>query len=315
MKKDLYVGIDLGGTSAKIGLVNSDGDIMEKVQIKTIKSENWKEITDEFLKPVEKWLSNGLEIKGVGIGTPGSINKKTLLLHNCANIPGLMNAPFANYIKDKLKLNVVVDNDGTCAAVGEHAFGAAKDFEDFVMVTIGTGIGGGLVLNNEVFRGTDGYAGELGHIIVVAEGRSCTCGNRGCVEAYSSATAMIQRVKDGIKKGFITSYNDVKPEEINARMIFEKAQAGDAYSLDTVDNAARYLGRMLGGIINLLNLEAIVIGGGVAQAGNFFIDKVDFYTKQVAWYSFTHNLQVIPAKLLNDAGILGAAALTLPTNK
>ena len=181
------------------------------------------------------------------------------------------------------------------------------------MVTIGTGIGGGLILNNKVYRGHNGYAGELGHIIVVAEGRECSCGNRGCIEAYASATSIIKRVQHGIKKGFITSYE--KNKKLTARIIFEHAEKGDPYSIETVDSAARYLGRVLGGIVNLLNLEAIIIGGGVVLAGNFFIEKIKYYSNQVAWNLFTKELHIIPAKLLNDAGILGAASLPISHTK
>ncbi|OHD15105.1 MAG: hypothetical protein A2086_15250 [Spirochaetes bacterium GWD1_27_9] len=308
---DFYVGIDVGGTSAKIGLVKSDGSIVEKTQIQTLKTPDWKEIIEEYAKPVEKWLKNGINIKGIGMGTPGFVNKKTGILYNCENIPGLINAPFVSFLKDKFNLPVIADNDATCAAIGEHIFGAGKDFSDFLMVTVGTGVGGGLILNNKVYRGADGFAGELGHIIVVAEGRECSCGNKGCIEAYASATSIIKRIKDGIKKGYIKTYNDVETKEINAKLIFDRAQNGDPYSVDAVDSAARYLGRMLGGLVNLLNLQAIIIGGGVAASGDYFIKKIEFYCHQVAWYMFTKDLKIIPAKLLNDAGILGAASLII----
>ncbi|MCG8572119.1 MAG: ROK family protein [Spirochaetes bacterium] len=312
--KELTIGIDVGGTSAKIGLVDEKGKIQKKTEVKTLKVNNWKQIINEYLKPIDQWLAEGINVNGIGIGTPGFINKKTGELNNAANLPGLLNAPFVDYLKDKYKIPVIADNDATCAAVGEHIFGAGKRYKDFLMVTIGTGIGGGLILNDRVYRGADGYAGELGHIIVVAEGRGCTCGNRGCIEAYSSATAIIKRVRDGIKKGYITTYDKVDPKKIDAKLIFDKAQTGDPYSLEAVESAARYLGRVLGGIVNLLNIESIIIGGGVAAAGNFFIEKIRFYLVQVAWYSLTHNLKIIPAELLNDAGIIGAAALLFEEN-
>lgn len=308
-KGEFYVGIDVGGTTAKIGLVNDDGTIFEKTQVQTLKSLDWREIVDNYAKPIETWINGGHKIKGIGLGTPGFVNKKNGILYNCENIPGLINAPFVSYLKEKFNVPVFADNDATCAAIGEHIFGTGKDFSDFLMVTVGTGIGGGLILNDKVYRGAEGYAGELGHIIVVAEGRECTCGNKGCIEAYASATSIIKRIKDGIKKGYITSYNDVDPKDINAKMIFDRAQAGDMHSIDAVDSAARYLGRMLGGLVNLLNFQAIIIGGGVASSGDYFLKKIEFYCHQVAWYMFTKNLKILPAKLLNDAGIIGAASL------
>lgn len=308
MSDKFYIGIDIGGTSAKIGLVAKNGEIKEKFQVKTIKSAIWKEIIDEYIKPIKNWIQEGYKIEGIGIGAPGFVNKTTGILYNCENIPGLINAPFVNYLKETFKIKVLADNDATCAAIGEHIFGAGKEFSDFIMVTVGTGIGGGLILNNKIYRGFDGYAGELGHMIVVADGRECTCGNKGCIEAYASATSIIKRIKDGIKKGYINSYDDVEKNQIDAKLIFERAEKGDIYSIDAIDSAARYLGKLLGGIVNLLNLQAIIIGGGVSSS-KYFIDKISFYCRQVAWYSFTKNLKILPAKLFNDAGIIGAASL------
>ena len=310
MSDKFYVGIDIGGTSAKIGLITKEGEIIEKSQIKTIKSAIWKEIIDEYIQPIKEWINKGYKIEGIGIGAPGFVNKSTGTLYNCENIPGLINAPFVKYLEDIFKVRVIADNDATCAAIGEHIFGAGKEFTDFLMVTVGTGIGGGLILNNKVYRGADGYAGELGHIIVVADGRECTCGNKGCIEAYASATSIIKRIKDGIKKGYITAYDDVEKSQIDAKLIFDRAEKGEPYSLDAIDSAARYLGKLLGGIVNLLNLQAIIIGGGVSSS-DYFIDKIRFYCNQVAWYSFTKNLKILPAKLCNNAGIIGAASLIL----
>ncbi len=315
MGDNIFVGIDIGGTTAKIGLVNDQGKILEKEIVHTLSSRDWREIIDEFLKPVDKWFGKNVKIKGVGIGAPGFINKKSGILFNCENIPGLINAPFVDYIKERYKVPVMADNDATCAAIGEHVFGAGKDFTDFLMVTVGTGIGGGLILNDKVYRGMDGYAGELGHIIVVAEGRECTCGNKGCIEPYASASSIVKRIRDGIKKGYVKSYNDVDSKSIDAKLVFERAIAGDLHSIDAVESAARYLGRLLGGIVNLLNLQAIIIGGGIAASGDYYIEKIKFYCSQVAWYSFTKDLKIIPAKLLNDAGIIGAASLILEEEK
>ena len=200
MDNTYFIGIDIGGTSAKIGLVKDDGVLTEKVKIKTLKVLEWKKIITEYINPISNWIDKGYNIKGIGIGVPGFFHKDTCLINNCENIPALIRVPFVQYIKDRFNLPVYADNDATVAAIAEHLFGAGKKYKDFLMVTIGTGIGGGLILNNKVYRGHNGYAGELGHIIVVAEGRECTCGNRGCIEAYSSATSIIKRSNDGIKK-------------------------------------------------------------------------------------------------------------------
>ncbi|MBP5448760.1 MAG: ROK family protein [Spirochaetales bacterium] len=311
-----YVGIDVGGTSAKIGLVNEKGEIERKEQVQTLKSQDWHEIIDEFIRPVRDWFDEKIEIAGIGLGAPGFFNKNTGCLHNCENIPGLINAPFVEYMKQQFPgVPVYADNDATCAAIGEHIFGAGRKYTDYLMVTVGTGIGGGLILNDKVYRGRDGYAGELGHVIAVPDGKRCTCGNKGCIESYASATSIIERVRDGIKKGYITkSYADVKPEDINAKIVWDKARAGCQYSKDAIDSAARYLGMFLGGIVNLLNIQAIIIGGGVAVETDF-IERIKYFCCQSAWHTFTQNLDVVSAELKNNAGIIGAASLVLEAEK
>lgn len=309
MDSNYFIGVDIGGTSAKIGLVRNDGTMLEKEKVKTDSTQKWKKIVNSYLEPIKNWIDKGYKIKGIGIGIPGFFDNNENVIKNCENISSLINAPVVEYIKKTTKIPVFIDNDATVAAVGEHTFGAGTEFDNFLMVTIGTGIGGGLILNNQVYRGSCGYAGELGHIIVVAEGRECTCGNRGCIEAYASATSIIKRINDGIKKGFITSYG--KNEKINAHLIFEKAHNGDPYSVEAIDSAARYLGRVLGGIVNLLNLDAIIIGGGVSLSGMYFIDKIKYYCNQVAWNFLIKDLQILPAKLQNNAGIIGAASLAI----
>jgi len=311
MNDNYYVGIDIGGTSTKIGIINNNGKLIEKTQVKMLKNQNWEKLVNEFLVAIKKWIDEKYNIKAIGIGIPGFFNNNTGLVQNCENVPNLIGVPFIKYISNNLKIPVFADNDATAAAIGENIFGAGVDFKDYILVTIGTGIGGGLILNNEIYRGINGYAGEIGHMIVVAEGRECSCGNRGCVEPYSSATAIIKSIKYGIKKGFITSYTPDEIDNLSAQIIFKKAHEGDPHSFQAVDSAARYLGRMLGSIINLLNLEAIIIGGGVAASGNYFIEKIKFYCEQVAWNLFTKELKIIPAKLLNDAGIIGAASLAI----
>lgn len=315
MSDKKYIGIDIGGTSAKIGIVDKKGNIIQKVQIPTSSSNKWQHVIDDFIKPIENWQAEGHNIAGIGLGAPGAIDKHTRMLTDCVNIPILINAPFIEYIENKFNIPVIGDNDATCAAVGEHIFGAGKKFKNFIMVTVGTGIGGGIILNDTVYRGRDGFAGELGHMIAVPEGRKCSCGNRGCIETYSSATAMIKYIKDGIKKQFVTSYNDLESQNLDAKMILDKAKNGDVYSVEAVDTAVSYLGRLLGSIVNLLNLEAVIIGGGVAAAGEYYMNKVNFYVNQIAWKSFSYNLEVLPAKLLNDAGIIGAASLILEEEK
>lgn len=311
MSEVFYAGIDIGGTTAKVGLVDSYGAIIEKTQVKTQKNGSWKKVVDEYVKPIEGWIKSGKNIAGIGIGAPGAFDKNKRMLVTCVNIPELKDAPIISYIEEKFNIPVIGDNDATCAAVGEHVFGAGVKFENFLFITVGTGVGSGLILNNSVFRGRDGFAGEFGHMTVVPDGLLCSCGNRGCIECYSSATAIINNIKSGIKRGTVTSYSDVEIEDIDARMVFTKAQAGDKHSISAVDNAAKHLGMVIGSTINLLNLDAVIIGGGVAQAGNYFIDRIKFYCEQTAWKSFMDNLPIIPANLLNDAGILGAASLII----
>lgn len=315
MDNKLFAGIDIGGTTAKIGLVDKNGNIVVKTQAKTEKGSHWQAIMNAYIDPIVQWKNEGKEIVGVGVGGPGAFDKNRRVLKTCVNIPSLKNEPIIEYIEQRLNVPAFGDNDATCAAVGEHIFGTGKNFKNFIMLTIGTGIGGGIVLNDKIYRGRDGFAGELGHVVAVPGGHLCGCGNRGCIEAYSSATAIINEIRNGILRGSITSYEGIDPQTINAQIIFDKAKAGDDASIFAVDNAASHLGTVIGSFINMLNLDTVIIGGGVAMAGNFFLDKIAFYTKQVAWPLFMENLQILPAKLQNDAGIIGAASLILEEEK
>ena len=311
MSDFFYAGIDIGGTTAKVGLVDNYGSIIEKTQVKTLKTGNWKKIIDDYVKPIEGWIKSGKNVVGIGLGGPGAFDKNKKMLVTCVNIPELKDAPIISYLEEKFNLPVMGDNDATCAAAGEHIFGAGKKYENFLFVTVGTGVGGGLILNNSVFRGRDGFAGEFGHMTIVPDGLLCSCGNRGCIESYASATAIINNIKTGIQRGTITTYGDVDLADIDARLIFTKAQAGDKDSINAVDNAAKHLGMIIGSVINLLNMDAVIIGGGVAQAGNYFIDRIKYYCEQTAWPSFMKGLPIISAQLLNDAGIFGAASLII----
>jgi glucokinase len=303
------IGIDIGGTSAKIGLVSENGQVIEKANVPTLKISDWKKIIGEYLKPVLNWIESGNKIIGIGIGIPGFYNIRTKLIYNCQNIPGLIEAPIIEYMNDKLKIPIFVDNDATSAALGEQIFGIGIKFRNYLMITLGTGIGGGLVLNNEIYRGHNGYAGEFGHIAVEPDGRICTCGKKGCIEAYASATAIIKMIKEGIDQGLTKNY--LKDEKLTGKLIFEKAKAGDDFSVKIIDKAIKYLGIALGSAVNLLNIEAVIIGGGLAKEGEEFINRIRKECIASSWKMFTNDLQIVQSSLLDNAGVLGAVSLVV----
>ncbi len=300
------IGLDFGGTSVKIGVVTPQGELLKRDMIPV------KSLTDfdVLLSPVLSWIENYLrenrsvKIDAVGIGTPGFIDKNTnVLIAGSENLPAIKHHSIANIIEKKFNIPAFADNDATCAAAGELIFGVGKDYSDFILITLGTGIGGGLVLNGRVYRGFRGFAGELGHVCVDPNGPQCNCGGRGCFEQYSSGPAMVREYKRMIKNRGI----DIS-EEITPKLIFDRAKDGEEVALLVVEEASHKIAQVFGTLLNVLNVEALVIGGGISKAGTIITDKVKKYLPDFVWPELLKGVDVLIAKLQNDAGVLGAAA-------
>ena len=304
-----YIGVDVGGTSIKMGVFSHTGELLEKWEIPTRVDED--EDTDRILPDIAESIEkkraekNG-NIVGIGLGIPGPVTNDGVVL-KCANI----HWPVFN-VKEKLfdltgVANIRVGNDANVAALGEMWKGGGRGYDSIVMVTLGTGVGGGVILGGKILTGTQGAAGEIGHLTVeYGEEETCNCGKKGCLEQYASATGIVRMAK----KQMSPQSSLAKLEEVTAKDIFDAAKAGDEYALHVVDEFARYLGVALANVAQILDPEAFVIGGGVARAGSIITEKVDKYYDENVMFAL-RDKQFHLAELGNDAGIYGAVRMVL----
>jgi glucokinase len=304
---DLAGGVDFGGSSAKIGLVDRQGRLQARETIAIDSRLPFESI----IAPVTAGLVRlceglpGARLAGVGICTPGFIDTKGgVILEGCENLPGLRGMPLAAAFCRATGAPSFVDNDATVAAAGELLFGAGRAFRNFVLVTLGTGVGGGLVLDGRVFRGSRGFAAEIGHVCVDPLGVWCNCGSRGCLEQYASGPAIVRLYSEKLaKRGVLGPREDLTP-----RLVAQAAAAGDPVARDALEDAAGFLAQVLGSVLNLLDVEAFIFGGGVSSAGEVLLAPVRRRLPDYTWPLVLQGVQVIPAGLSNDAGVLGAAA-------
>jgi glucokinase len=303
---DYVAGVDVGGTHTKIALGERDGGILRQTRIQPNVRGTFTDLAEAVASVLREMQSAaGGTLAAIGIGNPGFTDRRTgVTVGGAPNVPCLHGNSLSRYLGTRWGVPAFADNDGTCAAAGELAWGAGRESSNFLIATLGTGIGGGLVLNGRIVRGARGFAGEVGHFCVQPEGFACVCGGRGCFEQYASATAILrlyQAKRD--RRGLSVD------RELGAEGVLAAAETGDILALQTVEEAARAIAQVFGTVTNLLNLDACIIGGGLSLAGDLLLrvvrEKVADYTLPL----FTDGVRVVRAELRNDAGVLGAAAL------
>ena len=306
----LAAGIDFGGTSAKIGLVDPQGAILAKDSAALDPRDSFEGLVDTVAASLRGLLSRapaGSHLSTIGIGTPGFIDKKEgLLIGGCENIPSLQGRSVQQALEKRFSVPAFAENDATAAAAGELAFGAGRTYTNFVLITVGTAIGGGLVLDGRVYRGSRGFAAEIGHLCVVPGGLWCNCGSRGCFEQYASGTAIARIYAEKIRKRGIPV-----PDILTPKDVVDRAVAGDRLASDTLEEAGAWMAQAFGSILNILDLEACIVGGGVSQAGDIILEPVRRRLPDHCWAQIGEGVKVVAAELRNDAGILGAAAQAL----
>jgi glucokinase len=269
------IGVDLGGTNLRIAAVNEQGDLMEKVTLGTRVALGKDHVIHEMCEAIRvlavKYRDAG-SLQGIGIGMPGIIDMKTGMLRESPNLPGWSESPVQAQIEQLLGTRVILENDANVAALGEKWLGAAKGVDDMVMLTLGTGVGGGIVLRGRIWHGMNGMAGEFGHMTVEPEGPPCGCGNRGCVEQYASATAVVRMAKEAIASGraaaLATAANS--DPEFSAKAVYNLAIQGDEDARKIFGRVGRALGICIANLVNAFNLPMYVVGGGVASAWEAF---------------------------------------------
>lgn len=300
-------GVDVGGTTVKIGLFSGDGKLEEKYEIATDKSDQGAHIIEHIAAKLDEIIAEKsygiLDCMGVGIGIPGPVDRGMIL--GCVNLGWGIFSIVEEFSKAFHNVPVYAGNDANTAALGEYVAGAGKGMKNMMMITLGTGVGGGIIIDGRILEGANGGAGEIGHIPVNPQEQDiCGCGKKGCLEQYASATGIV-RVAEKLRK---ENGNTALPAGCTAKQVFDYAKEGDELAMQAVEELGRYLGLALASCACVLNPEGIVIGGGVSRAGKILLDVTE---KNFQTYVFKpcRNVKFCLAELGNDAGIYGAAAM------
>lgn len=313
-----YVGIDLGGTNIVAGVVDGDYNIIAKASTKTNCPRPEKEIAEDMAKMAVQAVENAKltmdDIEWIGIGTPGIANSATGIVERANNL-GFINTPLVKYVKEFIGRNdtpVYIENDANAAAYGEYVAGAAKGAKNAVCITLGTGVGAGIVIDGKIYAGSNFAGAEIGHTVIEVGGAPCTCGRKGCFEAYSSATGLIRMTKESMAENPDSIMNKMAEErgKVTARTSFDCMRAGDKYARAVVDKYIKYLAAGITNTINTFQPDILCIGGGVCNEGDplllpvkAIVEEEDFANKS------EKRTEIVIAKLGNDAGLIGAAFL------
>ncbi|MBO8176793.1 MAG: ROK family glucokinase [Bacillus sp. (in: Bacteria)] len=309
------VGVDLGGTTTKIAFLNWYGEIVHKWEIPTDVSDKGKHIIVHIAKSIDTMLAQLGHSKemllGIGLGAPGPVDVSRGIIFGAVNLGWENEYPLKDMLELETGLPVIAENDANCAALGEMWKGAGDGAKELVCVTLGTGVGGGIISNGHIVHGVNGAAGEIGHITVIPQGGAlCNCGKTGCLETVASATGLVRMTKELLaKEDTPSSLRQKSLDKLTAKDVFDAAKVGDELAEKAVDQLAFYLGLALANLGNSLNPEYIVIGGGVSKAGNMLLEAINSYFDQFAFPTVRTSTKLALATLGNDAGVIGAAWL------
>lgn len=309
-----YIGVDLGGTNIAAGIVDDAGKIVKKASTKTGRNRKSEEIVKDMCRLVLDLMKDaGLtekDIYSIGIGSPGSHDRENgIILYN--NNLNFKNVNIKEAFQKHIDVPIYLENDANCAAIAENVAGAAKGYEHSVTITIGTGIGGGVIINNKLFTGTNGMGAELGHIVIDIDGEYCTCGRKGCWEAYSAAPGLISQTRKAAEKNPDSKIHELcggNLDNIDAKTAFDAARLGDKIGMKVIDDYIGIFGEALANIINIFQPDVIVIGGGVSKEGdNLLIPLKEKMRGKTYGNEGLPTTLIVVAQMGNDAGIVGAA--------
>jgi glucokinase len=334
------IGVDLGGTNLRIAAVDEQGNLIEKVTLGTqIKLGRGRVLDDmcDAIRLLSTKYKDKSKLVGIGIGVPGIIDMQTGMVRESPNLPGWSDYPVRAEIESRLRTRVILENDANAAAFGEKWLGAGRDVRDMAMLTLGTGVGGAIILDGHIWHGMNGMAGEFGHATVEPEGVQCGCGSRGCVEQYASATAIVRMAKEAIARGDAPALAKASSSdpEFSAKVVYNLAIQGDEEARKIFRRVGRALGIVLSTLVNALNLPMYVVGGGVASAWDAFAPSIFEELRQRCMVyaatappvhardergassqveARTSKYTIITPALLGDAGLFGAARLPMVSN-
>ena len=314
---DYVVGVDMGGTKILAAVINAKGEIVQQAKMAT----KPKKGADEVIKRIERCIREAVDaaalkpsqIRAIGIGSPGPLDPETGVIIFAPNL-GWSNVPLKAKLEANLSIPTFVDNDVNVGTLGESAFGAGQGVKSLVGIFVGTGIGGGIILDGKLYHGVNKTAGEVGHMIVKANGPQCGCGNFGCLEAVASRTAITRELQKAIlkkgKKSILTKLNGGKLDQIRSQAIAKAVKRGDKPTIKVMQRAGKYLGISVASIVHFLNPEMIVLGGGVIEAmGDSLLDPIRRAAAKYALPTTMDGVQIVEATLGDNAGVIGAAAL------
>lgn len=310
MKKEYAIGIDLGGTSVKYALIDNEGVFHFQGKLPSNAHISADAVITQLVTAIQEVQAAtqqlNVEVKGIGIGTPGIVdNTNRIVLGGAENIKGWENLPLADRIEAIVKLPVMLGNDANLMGLGETMYGAGKGDTHVVFLTVGTGIGGAVVIDGKLFNGFANRGTELGHVPLIANGEPCNCGAVGCLEHYASTSALVRQFAQRAKAAGL-SYPD---EEINGELIVRLYKEGNPVAVKSLEQHCDYLGHGIAGFINIFSPQKIVIGGGLSEAGDFYIQKISERAHRYAMADCAVNTVIMAAALGNKAGSLGAASL------
>ncbi|SCD20118.1 ROK family protein (putative glucokinase) [Proteiniphilum saccharofermentans] len=315
MDKPYVIGIDVGGTNTVVGIVDKRGQILKSDSIKTGKHSQVEDYLDELSDLIDDLIAGTTtkdQIKGIGAGTPNG-NYFTGSIEFAPNLPWKGVIPFAQLLEDRVGIPVALTNDANAAAIGEMTYGAARGMKDFIVITLGTGVGSGIVVNGQLVYGHDGFAGELGHVIMRRHnGRLCGCGRTGCLEAYSSATGLARTAREylELKPDIQTRLRNIPADDITSKDVFDAAMAGDEMAKDIFKFTGEMLGEAFADFVAFSSPEAIILFGGLSKAGNLIMDPIRESMERNMLPIFRNKVKLMFSDLKeSDAAVLGASAL------
>lgn len=312
-----FAGIDIGGTNIKYGIVDQAGKVLFKEQRPTLVEKGADPLMHLVTNIAETLMLHAAEedltINWLGVGTPGAVDGKTgKVIGPSPNIAGWEGMEIGATLKGRLNMPVYVDNDVNLVALAEARFGAGVGYRSVMCVAVGTGVGGGLIIDGQLWRGANHAAGEIGHMVIDQNGPACRCGSRGCLETFCSSSAILARTKRKLERGLTPHFEEILEgsiDNLTIRKLFQAAKKGDDVALEVVQETSAFLATGIASACNLLNPEIVVIGGGVADGGGGFVEAVASEVRKRGMKPAVEQLRVAKATLGNDAGFIGAAII------
>ncbi len=312
-KSRVFAAVDLGGTNTILGLLSEKGEVLERLEVPTAVEDGYDDVVDRIADGLRLMIGSR-SVVGIGIGAPGPLDAERGVIIESPNLEGFNNRPLALDLAKRCELPVFLENDANAAALAESWIGAGRQARDLIVLTVGTGIGGGLILGGRLYRGSAFSAGEVGHMTIEPNGPVCACGNQGCLEVLASAPAIAARAREKVQKGFETRMLDLAggdPAAISAETVSLACDENDPVALRVLEETGRYLGIGTANLINVLNPQLVLFGGGGARAGEFLLAPIRKEVERRSFAGLKACAEIGPCTLGDDAGLIGAARVAM----